>query len=221
MSNYCTRPVHFLDRLYHLLVQLFHNMEQLVISPRLLKILATFLENQQPLYVREIARKINLAPATTSRLLQKLMSMEVVTSQKKGNLKLFRLNHHYPSLPEIKSLAQKESGRIPLLAQALKQIPMISLATVYGSAASNQLISTSDIDLLIVGHPPLDALNQQLNRLEKTLGRKINYSLYSPEEFFAEKKKPGFLKQILSQPAINIINRSFYEPEKKLKTDYS
>ncbi|MBU1322953.1 nucleotidyltransferase domain-containing protein [Patescibacteria group bacterium] len=196
-------------------------MEQLLISPKILKIIAVFLSFDQPLYVREIARKLNFPPATVSRILQRLLRRELLTSQKKGNLKLFQLNPHFPSLPEIKSLVQKESGQIPLLTQALKQIPLVSLATVYGSAAKNQLTSTSDIDLLIVGSPPVDELNQQLNRLEKTLSREINYSLYSPKEFFSEKKKPGFLRHVLSQQTINIINRPFYEPEKKLKKHYS
>jgi len=196
-------------------------MEQLLISPKILKIIAVFLSFDQPLYVREIARKLNFPPATVSRILQRLLRRELLTSQKKGNLKLFQLNPHFPSLPEIKSLVQKESGQIPLLTQALKQIPLVSLATVYGSAAKNQLTSTSDIDLLIVGSPPVDELNQQLNRLEKTLSREINYSLYSPREFFSEKKKPGFLRHVLSQQTINIINRPFYEPEKKLKKHYS
>jgi len=196
-------------------------MEQLLISPKILKIIAVFLSSEQPLYVREIARKLNFPPATVSRILQRLLRRELLTSQKKGSLKLFQLNLHFPSLPEIKSLVQKESGQISLLTQALKQIPLVSLATVYGSAAKNQLTSTSDIDLLIVGNPPVDKLNQQLNRLEKTLSREINYSLYSPKEFFSEKKKPGFLRHILSQQTINIINRPFYEPEKKLKKHYS
>lgn len=192
-----------------------------MISPKILKIIAVFLSFDQPLYVREIARKLNFPPATVSRILQRLLRRELLTSQKKGNLKLFQLNPHFPSLPEIKNLVQKESGQIPLLTQALKQIPLVSLATVYGSAAKNQLTSTSDIDLLIVGSPPVDELNQQLNRLEKTLSREINYSLYSPKEFFSEKKKPGFLRHVLSQQTINIINRPFYEPEKKLKKHYS
>lgn len=181
-------------------------MEQLLISPKILKIIAVFFGSGQPLYVREIARKLALPPATVSRILQRLLRRELLTSQKKGSLKLFQLNPHFPSLPEIKSLVQKESGPVPLLTQALKQIPLVSSVTVYGSAANNQLTSTSDIDLLIVGSPPVDELNQQLNRLEKTLSREINYSLYSPEEFSRQKTKPGFLKYILQQPHQTIIN---------------
>ncbi|MCG2691476.1 nucleotidyltransferase domain-containing protein [Microgenomates group bacterium] len=197
-------------------------MEQLSLNPKLLKLLSVFVFNpNQSFYVRELAKKTLLPVSTTSRLLDKLLNQQILQFTTKGSLKLFQLNLNHPSLPEIKSLVQKESGQISLLTQALKQIPLVSLATVYGSAAKNQLTSTSDIDLLIVGSPPVDELNQQLNRLEKTLGREINYSLYSPKEFFSEKKKPGFLRHVLSQQTINIINRPFYEPEKKLKKHYS
>jgi len=195
-------------------------MKQLLISPRILKILAILLQSNQPLYVREIARKSNFPPATVSRILQHLVQQELVNFQIKGNVKLFRLNQNHPSFPEIKSLAQKEAGQIPLLTQVLKQVPLITSAVIYGSAAKNDLSSTSDVDLIIVGSPPVDQLNQTLNQLEKTLGREINYSLYSPEEFFVERKKNGFLKHILNQKTIILINRPLYEPEKKVKTDY-
>lgn len=178
-----------------------------MISPRTLKIVAVFLETGQPLYVREIARKLNFPPTTVSRILRRLVNQELLISQVKGTLKLFQLNPNHPSLPEIASLAQKESGQIPLLAQTLKQVSRVSSATVYGSAASNQLTSTSDIDLLIVGRPPVDQLNQKLNHIEKTLGREINYSLYSPEDFSRQKNQPGFLKYILDQPHQTIIGK--------------
>ena len=180
-------------------------MEQSLISPKILKIVAVFLESGQLLYVREIARKLSLSPATVSRLLKNLVGQELLTSQKKGSLKLFQLNANHPSLPEISGLAQKEAGRIPLITRVLKQIPLVSSATVYGSAAKDQLSSASDIDLMIVGTPPVDDLNHRLNRLEKTLGREINYSLYSPDEFSQQKSKPGFLKYILNQPHQTII----------------
>jgi predicted nucleotidyltransferase len=182
-------------------------MEQLSISSRSLQALAVFLQTDQPLYVREIARRLNFPPATVSRLLARLARQEILTYQSKGSLKLFQLNPNYPSLPEIKSLVQKSSGLIPLLTQVLKQIPLVNSATIYGSAASNQLTSLSDIDLFIVGQPPLDQLNRSLNRLEKTLGREINYSLYLPEEFRRKKNQPGFLKYVLSQPHQTIIGQ--------------
>lgn len=181
-------------------------MEQLFLNPKLLKLLSVFaLSPNQSFYVRELAKKTLLPVSTTSRLLNKLLNQQILQFTTKGSLKLFQLNLNHPSLPEIKKLAQKESGRISLLTQTLEQIPLVSSATVYGSAANNQLTSLSDIDLLIVGHPPVDKLNQQLNRLEKTLGREINYCLYSPEEFSQQKTRPGFLKYVLNQPYQTII----------------
>lgn len=183
-------------------------MEQLSLNPKLFKLLSVFALNpNQSFYVRELAKKCLLPVSTTSRLLDKLLNQQLLQFTTKGSLKLFQLNLNHPSLPEIKALAQKESGQIPLLTQTLKQIPLVNSATVYGSAAANQLTSLSDIDLIIVGEPPIDKLNQQLNRLEKTLGREINYSLYSPDEFLQQKSKPGFLQYILSQPHQIIIGR--------------
>jgi len=62
------------------------------------------------------------------------------------------------------------------------------------------------VDLLIVGDVDMDRLDSNLGKLEKTLGREINYVLYSMEEFKSKKKsKDGFLMDVLSGKKIMVV----------------
>lgn len=188
------------------MVQSFHNMEQLNLSPRLIKLLSLFFTNpKQSLYVRQIASALKWAPSTTSRLLKKLENLELLESSIKGNLKLFNINLAHPLTKDLKSIINKQHNYPSLINHSLKKLPRINSVSIYGSAKNNKLTATSDIDLLIVGSPPIDKLNHLLGQLEKKISRPINYSLYSLKEFKTEAKKPGFLASVLSTKPTKII----------------
>ena len=74
----------------------------------------------------------------------------------------------------------------------------ISVAFVYGSLARSEELSTSDVDLMVVGRARLADLSPALQEAERRLGREVNPTLFSPEEF-AKKRKQGhhFLKTVL------------------------
>jgi hypothetical protein len=62
------------------------------------------------------------------------------------------------------------------------------------------------VDLLIIGDVDMDRLDSNLGKLEKMLGRKIHYVLYSMKEFRAKRKaKDGFLADVLTGKKIMLI----------------
>ena len=58
-------------------------------------------------YVREIARLINKNPSGVKRELDKLEKMDLVISEKEGNLKYFIVNKNSSLFPELKGLIAK------------------------------------------------------------------------------------------------------------------
>lgn len=187
-------------------------MEQFGLSSKLLKLLSIFfLDPKKPFYVRSVAKNLRWPVSTTSRLLTKLQQLEILNSKIQGNLKFYELNPRYPLFSELQNIIHKQFGPTPLIQKILSATHGVSLASIYGSAAKNQLSSLSDIDLLIVGSPPIDKLNHQLNQLEKVINREINYTLYSQAEFQKERHCPGFLATILKQKHIKLINRLPHE----------
>lgn len=187
-------------------------MKQFNLNSKTLELInQLFSHPNQPLYVREIAKNLSWPASTVSRLLTNLEKQELIHSSPKGRLKLFKINLLHPLLPEIKSLTNKQYGYVAQISSVINRLPNISQALIYGSTANQKLKSTSDIDLLIVGSPPVDQLNSKLNQLEIKLNRPINYTLYSNKEFDVEKNKPGFLSSILKAKTIPLINNSAHD----------
>ena len=64
----------------------------------------------------------------------------------------------------------------------------------------------SDVDLLVVSD---DLLLEQLYACvlvaEKTLGRRINPTLYTPEEFRKRRQNSSFVQKVLAGPVIPLI----------------
>jgi len=79
----------------------------------------------------------------------------------------------------------------------------IEIAFVYGSVARTEELSTSDVDLMIVGDVGLADLVPGLRRAEKALGREVNPTIYSSEEFLQKRKEgDSFINTVLSDSKI-------------------
>ena len=79
----------------------------------------------------------------------------------------------------------------------LKDSKRIELAFIYGSVAKNQERLNSDIDLFIVGDINEKELHRIISNIERDIGREINYTLMTKEEFI--KRREGgepFIKRI-------------------------
>src|SRR6202158_5148111 len=100
-----------------------------------------------------------------------------------GRQKYFQLNREYPLFNEVRKIVAKTIGAAPLIAQSLRRIEGIDEAYLYGSFASNQQDAASDIDVLVIGAPREAVLAQVMLRLERQLGRELNYTVLTAKEF--------------------------------------
>ncbi len=93
------------------------------------------------------------------------------------------------------------------LADALKPLASkLVLAFVYGSIASGEERSDSDIDLLVVGTALPAALAVPLRDAREILGREINPTVYSPTEFARKRAaKDHFLARVLAKPKLLVL----------------
>ena len=57
------------------------------------------------------------------------------------------------------------------------------MAFIYGSVARVQALATSDVDVTIIGRVGLADLAPALHQAEQQLGRSVNPTLYTREEF--------------------------------------
>jgi len=169
-----------------------------------------FTNPQAKLYLRDIAVKLNIDPANLSRELARLVSDGVFISQRQGNLKYFSLNSQYPLYQELKSMIFKTIGVRGAIENLLSKVPGIERAFVYGSFAKNTERVGSDIDLcLIIRKKEFkeNPLLEGLHKLERELGREINYTFFTEEEWESKQRlKDSFALTLLKGKRIELIH---------------
>jgi len=168
---------------------------------------ATFVQPEKAWYVSELARRLGVPSSSLQRELQDLTEAGILKSHRQGRMVYYQANGESPLFPDLRGLLLKTAGLVDILADALKPLrTKIPLAFVYGSIASGQERSDSDIDLMVVGDvSPVD-LAVPLRHARELLGREINPTIYSSAEFGKRRMaKDHFLTEVLTKPRLLVL----------------
>lgn len=174
-------------------------------------ILATMLvQSEKSWYVSELARRMGIPSSSLQRELQALSTAGILKTHRQGHMVYFQANADSPLFPDLRGLLLKTAGMIDVLADVLKPLAAkIQIAFVYGSVASNSEQSDSDIDLMLIGKLTPVELAVPLRGARDMLGREINPTVYSLEEFSKKKKvKDHFLTRVLDKTKLFVIGNS-------------
>jgi len=156
-------------------------------------------------YLRELARRTEIALGPVQREIRQLVDAGLVTRRIAGGRTLYTANHRSPVYGEIKRLVTKTVGMHDVLHAALDPLgAKINLAFVYGSVAGSRETENSDVDLMVVGKVGFDTIVETLGDAQKILNREINPTVYSVREF-ATKVRGNFLKTVLADKKLFII----------------
>jgi uncharacterized protein len=135
-------------------------------------------------YVRQIARDIHASVGSVQRELEKLAKVDLIVRTSVGNQVFYRVNQLNPVFTEMKALVGKTLGIFHILRSSLEPlVEQIQIAFVYGSVARREEKAQSDIDVMIIGHVELDDILACLTDAETKLGRAVNPTIYSVDEF--------------------------------------
>jgi len=171
------------------------------------RLLALFLTNPDSrYYTRELNTMLGGSVGSLHRELVHLERIGILASEKTGNLKYFFANHDYPLFGELSGITAKTVGVYGSLTDALKLIPGVKTAFVYGSFAAGTERGHSDIDLFVIGSFNHGKLNRALLEIEKDLMREINYTAMTAEEYDeAAADKTSFVSNIMKEPKIYLL----------------
>jgi len=162
-----------------------------------------FSNSEREYYLRELERILDIPVSMIRKELLRLEENGIFISAKKGNLTYFYLNKSYPLFDELKSIVFKTIGIRGLLKEALERIRGIEIAFIYGSFAKNEESAKSDIDLFIVGEVEERKLVTEVGRVERTVKREINYSLYTKDDLSKKKREmDSFMLDLINGPKI-------------------
>jgi len=168
---------------------------------------ATVLHPERWWYLSDLAKHLGVRPSSLQRELAALVEAGILNRRQDGNRVYFQANPDCPFLPDLQGLLVKTVGVVDILREALSRFATrIDWAFVYGSIARAEELASSDVDLMLIGQVGLAELTPALRRAEAQLGRAVNPTLYTREEF-ATKLQAGhhFLKAVLDGEKLFIL----------------
>lgn len=166
-----------------------------------------FGQPERSFYLNELLRLTGLGSASLQQELKRLTDAGVLISERTGNLRLFRANPDSAVFAELVSLTRKTVGTEALLREALAPLhDKLAGAWIYGSIAKQTDTSGSDVDVMLVGDGlTLAEVLQCLEPVERELGRVINPTCYTVQEFERRKADPdSFVSKVWQQPRITL-----------------
>ncbi|EXF92049.1 transcriptional regulator [Pseudomonas fluorescens HK44] len=165
----------------------------------------------QSFYANEIARWAQVGKGSLMRELERLQSAGVLSMTRQGNQTHYQANPDCPIYQELLGIVRKTFGIADPLRLALAPFAgQLTWAFVYGSVAKDQANASSDIDLMLIGEGlHYSDVMERLMPMEEQLGRPLNPTLYTPEDWAAKLAAGNsFVQRVAQQEKINLIGEN-------------
>ncbi|WP_137804921.1 nucleotidyltransferase domain-containing protein [Pseudomonas sp. G(2018)] len=162
-------------------------------------------------YANEIARWAQVGKGSLMRELDRLQRAGILIMTRLGNQTHYQVNPDCPIYTELLGITRKTFGITEPLRDALQPFAeQLTWAFVYGSIAKDQANASSDIDLMLIGKGlHYSEVMERLLPLEEHLGRTLNPTLYTPEDWAAKlAAENSFVLRVAQQDKINLMGEN-------------
>jgi predicted nucleotidyltransferase/DNA-binding HxlR family transcriptional regulator len=166
-----------------------------------------FLRPDERFHLRELARMTEISAGSIHRELKAMAEAGLLIRTQVGNQVLYQADPGCSIYEELASIFRKTTGLAKLLGDQLNKISdNIDVAIIFGSMASGQQNSESDVDVLVLGDLELLDVVKVLSPVGQTLRREINPVVMTAEVFAANvMSKDRFALRIVEEPKIFVI----------------
>lgn len=175
-------------------------LSDLITSKSRTKLLNVFLTESTAMYhVRELVRRTGDEINAVRRELLLLEKRGILVREPRANRVYYSLLKSYPFYFDLLRMGSKMAGLGANILRNRVKIGKIKYAMFSGRFTRRMEKRPTDVDLLIVGTVVLPELAILIRDEEKRLGREINYTVMTEEEFsFRKKKRDPFILSVLS-----------------------
>lgn len=182
-------------------------LKDLFISKTRVKLLTVFLSNPgKILYVRELVRMVSEQINAVRAELSRMEKAGMVNSENRANRKFYGFRKDYIYYDELSRLVAKSSGLGGDIIKERGKLGKVKYALLSGGYIRRRPVGPSDVDLLVVGNIVIPQLAQLVKSTENDVGREINYTVMSEEEFnFRKRRKDPFVTGILEKTRVVLI----------------
>jgi len=175
-------------------------LSDLITSQSRIKLLTVLLAQPSEMYhVRELVRRTGDEINAVRRELLFLEKKGILVREPRANRVYYSLSKNYPFYFDLLRMGSKLGGLGAGILKNRVKIGRIKYAMFSGRFTRRLEKRSTDVDLLIVGTIVLPELAILIRDEEKRLGREINYTVMTEEEFsFRKKKRDPFILSVLS-----------------------
>ena len=176
-------------------------LKDLLISEVRVNILKQILPTpEQSYHVRALVRAVDTEINAVRRELARLHGLGLLRRRPSGNRIYYSVDTGSPYYPELLALIAKDGGIGGAVIASLKKLGDVKFAILSKAFIRGRVTSVLDVDLFIVGDVDLDFLKEIVDREQAKLGKEINYTVISEEDFeFRKRKGDPFVSKVLSQ----------------------
>jgi DNA-binding transcriptional ArsR family regulator len=139
----------------------------------------------------------------------KLSEGGLITTRKRGNLRLIRAVTDSPIARPLTDLLAVTYGPLPVLTDLVTGVGGITDAYIYGSWAARYHGEPGptpvDVDVLVVGSADPDDLDEIADKARATLRRPVNIRRIRPETWNASDPSDPFIRSVKSRPLVTIV----------------
>ncbi len=165
------------------------------------------LDAEQEWSLTELAQQAGASVATVQREIQRAEEAGVVCSRRVGNTRLVRADLDGPLTEPMTELLLRSLGPRQVLAEALADVPRVEAAYLFGSWAARYWgergRSPQDIDVLVIGEPDRDKLDEAVSEAEGRLARPVQVTIR--RRSWWETGDDAFRKEIGKRPLVELI----------------
>ncbi len=156
-------------------------IETLISSKTRVKLLLKFfLNSNTTAYLRSLESEFGESSNAIRVELNKFESAGMLSSEMKGNKKMFRANTQHPLFKEIHNIILKYIGIDQVVEKVIERLGAVE--KVYLSGKFSRGLDSKIIDLVIIGDIDRNYLVELVERVEGIINRKIRYLVYKNEE---------------------------------------
>ncbi len=176
-------------------------LNELFISEVRVNILKRMLPTPDKSYhVRALVRAVKTEINAVRRELARLYGIGLLRKRPSGNRVYYTVDTSSPYYPELLALVAKDRGVGGAIITNLKRLGDVRFAVLSKAFIRGRAASVLDVDLFLVGNVNLSTLKELVDKEQEKIGREINYSVMSVEDFvFRKRKGDTFINKILSQ----------------------
>lgn len=182
-------------------------LSDFIVSRVRVKLFKKLLSSPEELfYVRQLTRMTGEEINAVRRELLHMSQAGMVKMQGRGNRLYFWFNKDYRYYSELSALVAKSTGLGASIIKNKEKIGRINFAFISMRLVRKMPVKPGQVDLVVIGEVVIPQLTELVKATESEVGREINYSVMTSEEFnFRKRRRDPFLIDILKGSRIMLV----------------